>query len=212
MKKNTNTKNVKYHEVNPPCHRGPIEIHPGLWLGDQDEGELALKRGLATIAVPLNKMSGSVWSDWDGEIIYVPITDYSVLPEKIAARKAQELAERIKNGESISLFCFGGHGRTGYMAALILGVLGYKDPISFIRKNYCEEAIESEEQIIQIAELLGSPELKRHKPAKFYELYQIGYEDNSSKCYACCFFALCGMEEIDGNECEYYNKKGGAQE
>ena len=179
------------------CHKGPVEVHPGFWLGDQDEGEDALKKGLADIAVPLNKMDGDVWDKWDGEIIYIPITDFSVLPREIAQRKARELSIRIMEGERLSMFCFGGHGRTGYMASLVLGLLGYKDPIAFLREHYCKNAVECETQVRQIAEILGNPEINNHSPSKAtranrHSLWSYHEDTITDYCGTCLFFADCG--------------------
>lgn len=184
------------------CHKGPVEIHPGLWIGDQSEGEKALTSGLAKVAVPLNKMDGSIWEKWDGEVIYIPITDYGVLPRHIAERKANLLVDRLNNGESLSIFCMGGHGRTGYMAALALGFLGYADPIDHIRKHYCKNAIESRSQIDQIAEILDNPKLRDYEPANIF--------------YGFDLYNTYGPKKIEGDyrdciECVYYDycKRGG---
>lgn len=209
------------------CHKGPIQVHPGLWLGDQDEGELALQKGLARVAVPLNKMDGTVWEHWDGEIIYIPITDFSVLPRAIAERKARELADRINAGDTLSMFCFGGHGRTGYMAALVLGFLGYEDPIAHVRKRYCDKVIETRKQIDQISDILDLPGLKAHKPTYASSYGRITYEDilgyediieydiGSMRCKNCDLLYACNSDEygvpcdlfhhvegVEGGECE----------
>lgn len=50
--------------------------------------------------------------------------------------------------KKVHIGCIGGHGRTGtVMAALVARFLGVKDAIAYVRKNYCEKAVESQSQI-----------------------------------------------------------------
>jgi len=74
-----------------------------------------------------------------------------------------QIITRINSGIDCIIFCQGGHGRTGYIAASVLGALGIEDPIAEIRKT-CKDMIESSEQINSIADYLGKPDLKtKHK-------------------------------------------------
>jgi hypothetical protein len=70
-----------------------------------------------------------------------------------------KILDRLSSNKKVGLFCMGGHGRTGYIASIVLGRLGYQDPIGFLRANYCKEAVESNEQVQRIADMLGRPEL-----------------------------------------------------
>ena len=57
--------------------------------------------------------------------------------------------ERIKNSKIVEIGCFGGHGRTGTLAACVLGKLEELDgetAIKELRRRYCKYAIESKEQ------------------------------------------------------------------
>ena len=49
----------------------------------------------------------------------------------------------------VLVHCIGGHGRTGTALAIMLGLSGAlkKDPIAWLRKNYCEKAVETKEQV-----------------------------------------------------------------
>ena len=53
--------------------------------------------------------------------------------------------------------CIGGHGRTGtFFAALVAHMMPeVKDPIAYVRENYCNEAVETEEQIAFLIEHFG---------------------------------------------------------
>ena len=55
--------------------------------------------------------------------------------------------------------CSGGHGRTGTVLAILAHVSGIVQPLDdaamFVRKHYCEEAIESESQLSYLKEKIG---------------------------------------------------------
>lgn len=145
------------------CH-DITEIYPNIFLGEEDRWEKGLKKLNIDIAVPLSRMDGDVWdSGWRGDIFYVPITDYGVLPEEILIDKATELIGYVASGKSVAIFCMGGHGRTGYFTSAVLWLLGVHDPVQLIRDNYCKKAVESMKQIRQLEWLTG---VYGHKPVK----------------------------------------------
>lgn len=54
----------------------------------------------------------------------------------------------ILDGKRVFIGCIGGHGRTGLvLAALMTHMTGDKDSISYLRKVYCEKAVESKAQV-----------------------------------------------------------------
>ena len=62
----------------------------------------------------------------------------------------------ISNKKDVLFCCLGGHGRTGTALAIMAGLLKlHNNPVEFIRKNYCCEAIETLEQIEYIREITG---------------------------------------------------------
>lgn len=138
------------------CHNGPIEIYPGLYLGSLAEStEMAC---FCDILVPLAECYGSIWDKgFRGEIWYYPTRDYNVLPEDVADQAVSRIIEALENKKKVGIFCLGGHGRTGYLACLVLGALDYADPIRYVRDNYCKLAVESNEQIKQIADKCEAP-------------------------------------------------------
>lgn len=161
----------------PPCHTDPTEVYPGLFLGRKGVWrEVTDPKKPATIAdvlVPLNDLPGEVWNKgWRGEIIYCPIIDFDCLPQDVLARHVQQVLDRLAAGKRVAVFCQGGHGRTGYFAAALLGhLMPEEDPIDYLRRNYCEKAVETEEQIASLAEYLQRPELLKHEPTKFAYAY-----------------------------------------
>lgn len=58
------------------------------------------------------------------------------------------LSRELILGKKVFVGCIGGHGRTGTVfAALVTFMTGNKDSIGYVRKNYCEKAVESATQI-----------------------------------------------------------------
>ena len=133
------------------CHNGPVEVYPNLYLGSLAESSQMAE--FCDVLVPLAECYGSIWDKgFRGEIWYYPIRDYHVLPSDVADQAVSRIVSALENKKKIGIFCLGGHGRTGYLACLVLGALDYADPIRYIRDNYCKLAVESNSQIKQIAE------------------------------------------------------------
>ena len=142
------------------CHSGPVEIIPNFFLATIYEANDLPALGVTTL-VPLDSVFGNIWkTGFRGEILYYPISDYDILPDDVLRQLVDAIVMRLNAGTKVGLFCMGGHGRTGYIAATVLGVLGYEDPIGFIRAHYCSLAIETNEQVEHIADVLGKPELR----------------------------------------------------
>ena len=72
--------------------------------------------------------------------------------------------EQIKAGKNVHAGCIGGHGRTGtFFAAIVAEMMGEKDAIEYVRKNYCKKAVESKAQIEFLVKHYGT---KTAKPTK----------------------------------------------
>ena len=67
------------------------------------------------------------------------------------------LAEiKQSNIKKIACCCVGGHGRTGTMLAIFAGLLDLaSDPVAYVRKNYCRQAVESSAQIRYVEQVTG---------------------------------------------------------
>lgn len=62
----------------------------------------------------------------------------------------------LNEGKFVHVGCIGGHGRTGMVfAAVVKEMLGKVDAITWVRKNYCEKAVESPAQVNFLAEEFG---------------------------------------------------------
>lgn len=85
----------------------------------------------------------------DGVWFNFPITDMKAPsdPEEFS-RLIDWLILQLSANKKVHLGCIGGHGRTGtVLSALVARFLGRKDAIEYVRKNYCEKAVESKVQV-----------------------------------------------------------------
>lgn len=58
--------------------------------------------------------------------------------------------------KKVHIGCIGGHGRTGLvLAAIVKAMTGEADAIAYVRKNYCEKAVESEAQVLFLNKHFG---------------------------------------------------------
>lgn len=122
------------------------EIVPGLILGSVSDVEQMVEMG-ADVLVPLAYLDSDVWNtDFRGEILYCPIKDRGVLPLDVLDTMVLKILIRLDQKKKVALFCAGGHGRTGYLAACVLAAQGIKDPIGHLRKEYSPHAVETDAQ------------------------------------------------------------------
>ena len=161
------------YKKRPPCHIC-TEIYPNLWLGNLSQRWDMVDNG-CDVLVPLDSIDGNIWKDFNGEIHYWPIEDMSVLPTHVLDRAVNDIISCLKAGKKVGMFCIGGHGRTGYLAACVLGKLGINDPIQHIHENYCIKAIEVCSQYRHIATYLNKPELFDHYIPSEYDMIGYGY-------------------------------------
>lgn len=81
-------------------------------------------------------------------IMYLEWMDYGGVDMMRFAQALKWARERLFAGEVLEVGCMGGHGRTGTFAAAMAVVLGKggQEAIDFVRKEYCDRAIESDAQ------------------------------------------------------------------
>ena len=82
---------------------------------------------------------------------------------------------QLEEGKKVHCGCVGGHGRTGTFLAALCSEFGEKDAIAYVRKNYCEKAVESSSQTQFLAEHFGVAPAKGAKS---------GFLTNSDKASA----------------------------
>ena len=80
--------------------------------------------------------------------------DYCALPDDVLEQLVAAVLDRLQAGKRVAIFCIGGHGRTGYVAACVLHQLGRENPVAFLKQNYSPSAVESEEQELAIERFL----------------------------------------------------------
>lgn len=95
---------------------------------------------------------------WSGkEAFLFPIVDGSV-PKSISdtIKLVEWLALQLTANKKVHIGCIGGHGRTGLiLAALVKHITGNSNAIEYVRKNYCEKAVETEKQMVFLQEHFG---------------------------------------------------------
>ena len=135
----------------------PTEIIPGLILGGiADLEEMICMQ--PDVLVPLDHLSGDIWdTGFRGEILYCPITDYSILPDDVLDWLIGQICLRLRNGKRTAVFCIGGHGRTGYIASCVLFQMGISAPITYLRTHYSRRAVETGEQELAVERFCSAP-------------------------------------------------------
>jgi len=90
------------------------------------------------------------------EILVLSIDDFKTPPpswdKEFWKILTSTIRKELEGGKDILIHCLGGHGRTGLVIAILLKILrpdllGESDPITYLRKNYCEHSVETAGQI-----------------------------------------------------------------
>jgi hypothetical protein len=82
--------------------------------------------------------------------------DFGVPEDEGAVVEAlKSLLDRARAGAWVEIGCLGGHGRTGTALAGLALLCGQprEEAVAWVRANYCEEAVETEEQAAFVAGL-----------------------------------------------------------
>lgn len=111
------------------------------------------------------------WPWKKGTEFLFPITDMAAPADAHDFRKLVEwTAGRLQKGEKVHCGCIGGHGRTGtFLAALVKHMGAEEDAIGYVRKHYCEKAVESKAQIDFLKKEWGVKDAKPSKGASSYK-------------------------------------------
>jgi hypothetical protein len=156
--------------------------HPALVIALADGKSVTIYGGSAAspihkdcdVYVELDAYSAGVlspfpWEEQNGGamVIKYPITDMQAPKDPVGFRKMVKwVAAQLLAEKKVHVGCIGGHGRTGtVLAAIVKELTGEVDAISFVRKNYCQKAVESDTQIKFLAKEFG---IKEQKAGKTY--------------------------------------------
>ena len=151
-----------------PCHAAPFEAYPGVFVGKIADFKKAVEAG-AEVLIPLASVFEEVWGYFDGDIYAIPIADYGTLKADLLKKKAEQVAGWVRDGRKVAIGCMGGHGRTGYFAAAVLGLLGVPDPVGELREKYCKKAVESGAQLKSLEDLFpGAEWIGKHTATKTF--------------------------------------------
>lgn len=104
--------------------------------------------------------------------IYFFIQDMSV-PKDAAEFKNMVIwaAGQVREGKKLHAGCIGGHGRTGlFLAALVQELIGEDDAITYVRKHYCDHAVETTSQVNWLVQHFGI------KPIQGAKAKNLGFE------------------------------------
>lgn len=151
------------------CH-DIIEIYQNFFLMAQKDEDKFVKQYNPDVIVPLAGTGVDLYKyGFRGEMYYYPCPDYGTLPEEILNRLVLKVVSSLTLGLKVGMYCLGGHGRTGYVAAAILGILGVEDPINLLWTKYCTKAIETKDQLKAVTDYLQKPELYEKYKNKIHD-------------------------------------------
>lgn len=126
------------------------------------------------------------WDAGYGQIVQV---QYSIqdgkAPSNVEAfgKMISWLVEQIKEGKKVHVGCIGGHGRTGVVLAAIVNKMmpEEEDPISYVRQNYCQSAVESSEQVQFLVKHYGAKTVKGTKQKAVVDWQPSGKSGSSGR-------------------------------
>jgi hypothetical protein len=170
--------------------KGNLSVYAGGWTRGAGCSSADLIVDLANDRSPTVKIVGEV-SGFDKSLASQSFTpmmvikwaDFGIpqLGQNFWLNLASDLQNKAKgkNKFAVQFCCAGGHGRTGTALSIlahIFGVNGDLDPISWIRKVYCEETVENTAQIQYVEKICGIeiPAVKGAKTSYTYTSYGSG--------------------------------------
>ena len=108
---------------------------------------LSFAGNVLTNGIPLTTMTSY-------DIIFISWPDRGIIDKQQLVPVVNKILDYLEEGRQVEIGCFGGHGRTGTVAACVLGIAEHLDgdmAIDEIRKRYCTYAIEGilQEQLVR---------------------------------------------------------------
>ena len=114
------------------------------------------------MAEPWLSKAGRVVTNWvqldtgtSYGVIYIRWPDRDVVDLEVLVPVIARAIEYLESGKLVEIGCFGGHGRTGTVAACLLGIIegiSGEEAVEEVRTRYCEHAVEGKVQEKFVAE------------------------------------------------------------
>jgi hypothetical protein len=89
--------------------------------------------------------------------------------------------KQVDAGLKVHCGCIGGHGRTGTFLAALVSEYGEKDAINYVRKNYCDRAVESSQQVKFLQEQYGVKKSAGSKSGGSHSSYSSSTSSKATK-------------------------------
>ena len=147
-------KNVRFHASGTDS--GASEVWGWLTINLLEAGSFGLDQFIA-----YQGFESPTLSKWAvPKAIHLPIKNFGVpyFPTqfwKDLLASLVSLAQTQENGLDVLIICQGGHGRTGMVLSILAGLaFGFQEPITWVRKNYCIHAVETNAQAQYVWEML----------------------------------------------------------
>lgn len=129
--------------------------HPSLTIGPDglkiQGGSCYSPQGQYDVEIMLcaGAKTPNVMLPWGTQFVRFPIVDQNVPDDRGTFDKLIDwTVEQMKAGKSVHVGCIGGHGRTGlFLSVLVNRITGQTDSTAWLRKHYCQKAVESKKQI-----------------------------------------------------------------
>lgn len=166
--------NRQYGAVVGHCHLGPVHVFDvgkaQIWAGrnfDMDREEWGLRIRLDNAAPFDAILTGNDEAKAMMPGVFVIRTEPTIRiewPDMSIPELSGEWWDSLVLGLNalpepirVGVWCVGGHGRTGTFLSILAGLAfnNVGDPVAYIRKNYCEEAVETQWQIAYIEAVTG---------------------------------------------------------
>lgn len=106
----------------------------------------------ADVYIGLDKYSARIsqrswpWKKGTEFIFDIPDMGVPALPEEFL-KLINWIKVQLEKDLKVHVGCIGGHGRTGMVLAGLVSLFGEKDAITYVRKHYCQKAVESSSQV-----------------------------------------------------------------
>lgn len=116
------------------------------------------------------------------KLVYFNIRDMDAPEDPEAFKRLIDwIKEQVVAGKKVHVGCIGGHGRTGTVLAALVSLFGEPDAIAYVRKHYCQKAVESGTQVKFLGKHFGITAATGYKSSSSYGESGYGKSGYSSR-------------------------------